>query len=301
MAFIGIGHIHSPFIPVPAESVAQFGNPLLLALACATLAVCFLLYMRVRLAAHKQQMLREQKNQYKKLLLSIFPAKVAAELVEKGHVEAKRHEEVSILFTDFAGYTAYSATMRPMQLVRELDEIFSMFDSIILHRNVEKIKTIGDSYLCVAGLPEPSPTHAEDILQVALEFVEFIAVYRHIKKQEGIDFPNIRIGIHTGPVVAGVIGVSKTAYDVWGDTVNVAKRMEQASEDGKINVSEMFYLKIKDKSRFVPRESIEIKGKGLMEMYFVKDETGTDQPTTVPDAAEIHPSPDKERRHDSPQ
>lgn len=281
MAVLGIPNIVSLFCLSPGESHLRIGNGVLLGLAGVTLAACVYLYVRIRMAAHKQQMLRERKDQYKKLLLRIFPAKVAAELVEKGHVEAKRHEEVSILFTDFEGYTAYSSNMRPMLLVKELDEIFSMFDSIILHQNVEKIKTIGDSYMCVAGLPEPSPTHTEDILRVAREFAEYITVYRHIKQQEGIVFPHIRIGIHTGPVVAGVIGVSKTAYDVWGDTVNVARRMEEASESGKINVSEAFYLKMKNKHRFIPRGPIEIKGKGLMNMYFAEtqeENNGTDRP-----------------------
>lgn len=281
MTVFGTGLLYGLFPFICADVAMPIGNLLLLILVCATLAACLLLYMRVRMVRHKQQMLREQKNHYKKLLLSIFPAKVAAELLDKGYVEAKRHEEVSILFTDFSGYTAYSSTMRPMQLVKELDEIFSMFDRIILHQNVEKIKTIGDSYMCVAGLPDPSPTHAEDILRVALEFAEYIEVYRNIKKQEGVEFPSIRIGIHTGPVVAGVIGVSKTAYDVWGDTVNVAKRMEQASQGGRINVSEAFYLKVKDKQRFTAREAIEIKGKGLMEMYFVEGGKNTpDEDTT---------------------
>lgn len=279
MVVLGIRNILNLLYASPDESHLRLSNTVLFVLAGVTLAACVWLYVRIRMAAHKQQMLRERKDLYKKLLLSIFPAKVAAELVEKGHVEAKRHEEVSILFTDFEGYTAYSANMRPMMLVKELDEIFSMFDSIILHQNVEKIKTIGDSYMCVAGLPDPSPTHAEDILRVAVEFTEYITVYRHIKKQEGITFPDIRIGIHTGPVVAGVIGVSKTAYDVWGDTVNVAKRMEQASENGRINVSEAFFLKMRDKHAFIPREAIEIKGKGLMNMYFAENGTGTDTDT----------------------
>lgn len=232
----------------------------------------FLLYTRIRLIGEKNRMLREERNKYKKLLFSLLPEKAAKELFETGHVEAKRHEEVTILFTDFVSFTSYSEKVKPMVLVRHLDEIFSMFDSIILHQRVEKIKTIGDSYMCAAGLPTSSPTHAEDMIRVALEFQEYISLFRRLKKQEGIDFPDIRIGLHTGPVVAGIIGVTKTAYDVWGDTVNVAQRMEMFSESGKINISEALYQKVKDKFICTERGLIEIKGKGPMSMYFVEGE-----------------------------
>lgn len=264
----------SPYVAQPDSGMfaPEAEDNILLIMACITLLISLLLYNRIRVVGKKQVMLREEKNRYKKLLQSIFPAKVAAELLDKGHVEAKRHEEVTILFTDFAGFTGYSEKIRPMKLVKDLDEIFSMFDSIILHQNIEKIKTIGDSYMCAAGLPDPSPTHAEDMVRVALEFQEFITIYRNLKKREGTDFPDIRIGLHTGPVVAGVIGVSKTAYDVWGDTVNVAQRMELASETGKINISEALYLKVKDKFNFTPRGMLEAKGKGFMNMYFVDSE-----------------------------
>lgn len=278
MAFPGIPAALRTDFPGAVES------PLALTLAGLALTACTFLYMRIVVVARKQRLLRDEKNRYKKLLLSIFPKQVAAELLEKGHVEAKRHNEVSILFTDFAGFTAYSEKMKPMKLVKELDEIFSMFDSIILHQRVEKIKTIGDSYMCATGLPEPSPTHAEDLVRVALEFAEFVAIYRNIKKKEGVDFPPIRIGLHTGPVVAGVIGVSKTAYDIWGDTVNVAQRMELASEDGRVNISETLFMLVKDKFDVTPRGMVEAKGKGFMNMYFVDGERTAAPAPEVPSA-----------------
>jgi|GEM_PF-1881668 len=258
--------IFSPHLDIP-ELV---DSRLLFLLSAVAFTSSILLYTRIKLIAKKQILLNEQKNKYKRLLFSILPEKVARELSTTGHVEAKRHEEVTVLFTDFAGFTQYAENIRPMLLVRDLDEIFSMFDSIIINQNVEKIKTIGDSYMCASGLPEPSPTHAEDMVRVALEFLEFITIYRRIKKHNGVDFPDIRIGIHTGPVVAGIIGVSKTAYDIWGDTVNVAQRMEMNSESGKINITETLYHKIKHQFVCTKRGQTEVKGKGLMDMYFVE-------------------------------
>lgn len=244
----------------------------LLAISGIAIISSFLLYTRVRLIGEKTRLLRDEKNKYKKLLHGIVPKKIAEELLQIGHVEPKRHENVTILFTDFVGFTTYSETAKPLELVKNLDEIFSMFDSIISHRKVEKIKTIGDSYMCAAGLPDASPTHAEDLLRVALEFREYIALFRRIKKQEGVEFPDIRIGLHCGSAVAGIIGVSRTSYDVWGDTVNTAKRMENLSEGGRINISEALYLKVKDKFIFTPRGQIEVKGKSATTCYFVEDE-----------------------------
>lgn len=246
---------------------------ILLLMLIATVSLV-LLYSRIRLIARKNGLLREERNKYKKLLFSLLPDNVALEIIQTGHVEAKRHDKVCILFTDFVGFTSYSETVKPMELVKHLDEIFSMFDSIILHANIEKIKTIGDSYMCVAGLQHEDRNPAEEMLRVALEFREYIRLFRRLKKLEGVDFPDIRIGIHSGPVVAGVIGVTKTAYDVWGDSVNVAQRMETNSEPGKINVSEAVYLQLPaNKFRIEPRGLVEIKGKGPMNMYFVEAET----------------------------
>lgn len=232
----------------------------------------FMLYTRIRMVNDKNRQLRSERNKYKRLIYNIFPQKIAEEILADGYVEARRYTEATVLFTDFVGFTSYSESVKPMELVRQLDEIFSMFDSIILHQNVEKIKTTGDSYMCVAGVPVASETQAEDMVRVALEFREYVALYRKIKKYEGKDFPNIRIGIHTGPVVAGMVGVSRMVYDVWGDTVNVAQRTEAASESGRVNISEALYEKVKDKFRFTERGIVEMKGKQPMRMYFVDEE-----------------------------
>lgn len=283
MHMIFVSHHIIPHI----QQAGIIHDNLLFVLSGIALVASFLLYSRIRLIAEKTRMLRDEKNKYKKLLFSILPKKVAIELSELGHIEPKRHENVTILFTDFVGFTTYSETAKPLQLVKSLDEIFSMFDSIILHQNVEKIKTIGDSYMCAAGLPDASPTHAEDLIRVALEFREYIALFRHIKKQEGIDFPDIRIGLHTGPVVAGVIGVSRTSYDVWGDTVNTAKRMENTSEGGRVNISEALYLQVKDKFNFTSRGIVNVKGKSPMTMYFVESEIGSAEPAITQEAQSL--------------
>lgn len=234
------------------------------------LVIGFLLVNRMRVIKKKQRSVEIEKEKYKTLLYGILPEKIAEEFIETGHVEARRHEQVSVMFTDFAGFTQYAESIKPMELVQDLDAVFSMFDSIIQKRKVEKIKTIGDSYMCCAGLPDDSPTHAEDLLDVALDFLEFIQIFRKMKAAEGKNFPDIRIGMHSGPVVASIIGVSKSAYDIWGDTVNLAQRMELASESGKINITQQMYELVKDKFVCVPRGMQEAKGKGNIPMYFVE-------------------------------
>ncbi|MEO8588975.1 MAG: adenylate/guanylate cyclase domain-containing protein [Flavobacteriales bacterium] len=206
------------------------------------------------------------------LLLNILPAEVAEELKAKGEAEAVHIDQVTVLFTDFKGFTAMSEVLSPRDLVSDLNESFSAFDRITEKFGIEKIKTIGDAYMAAGGLPTPNTTHATDVIQAALEMRDFIAEGKAHKIAAGLPFFEIRIGVHTGPVVAGIVGVKKFSYDIWGDTVNTASRMESSGEVGQVNISEATYALVKDEPglTFTPRGKVQAKGKGGMEMYFVE-------------------------------
>jgi adenylate cyclase len=210
--------------------------------------------------------IRERKRS-EKLLLNILPAKVASELKRKGSSDAKHFTHVTVMFTDFVGFTTAAEKMTPQQLVDELHTCFKNFDEIISKYNIEKIKTIGDAYLAVSGLPNASPQHAENVVKAALEIRDFMQA-RH--RQASDRSFHMRIGIHSGSVVAGIVGVKKFAYDIWGDTVNTAARMEQNSEPCKINISEATFGLVKDKFACSYRGEISAKNKGHLKMYFVE-------------------------------
>ena len=204
------------------------------------------------------------------LLLNILPKQTAEELKANGKTEAKHFESVTVMFTDFKNFTKISEELSPAELVSEIDECFKTFDNIIGRHNIEKIKTIGDAYMCAGGLPVINTTHAFDVVSAALEIQQFISNRVVQKKAQGKQPFEIRIGIHTGPVVAGVVGIKKFAYDIWGDTVNIASRMESSGEAGKINISGATYELVKQKFHFLCRGKIEAKNKGMIEMYFVE-------------------------------
>ena len=221
-----------------------------------------------------------QRNKIKKgkklsdeLLLNILPHSIAEELKSKGNAESKLIDEVTVLFTDFKGFTQLSEQFTPQELVAEINECFSAFDQIMITHNVEKIKTIGDAYMAAGGLPTSNKTHAEDVIQAALEIQQYMADYTKARKEAGKLFFEIRIGVHSGPVVAGIVGIKKFAYDIWGDTVNTASRMESSGEVGKVNVSESTYTLTQDKFNFTYRGKIAAKGKGEISMYFVEQKT----------------------------
>ncbi|MBK9540492.1 MAG: hypothetical protein IPO12_17385 [Flavobacteriales bacterium] len=205
------------------------------------------------------------------LLLNILPEEVAHELKDKGRAEAEHFDNVTILFTDFKGFTEASEKLSPQELVEELNTCFSAFDHIMAKHGIEKIKTIGDAYMAAGGLPTPNTTHALDVVKAALEIRDFIAEGKARKVASGLPYFEIRIGIHTGPVVAGIVGVKKFAYDIWGDTVNTASRMESSGEVGQVNISEATYALVKNEAglTFTSRGKVRAKGKGEMEMYFV--------------------------------
>ena len=184
-------------------------------------------------------------------------------------MEAKKFESVTVLFTDFKGFTRYSQNLTPEQLVQSVDYYFSEFDKIIERHGLEKIKTIGDAYMCAGGLPFPSSDHPKRMVEAAFEIARFIEQTKN-SEQNGVAHFDIRIGINTGPVVAGVVGTKKFAYDIWGDTVNVASRMESNSEPGRINISEFTYELVKDHFECSFRGEIDVKNKGMMRMFFVE-------------------------------
>lgn len=203
------------------------------------------------------------------LLLNIFPDETARELKEKGRVAAKSYPDATVLFTDFVGFSAFARTLTAEALVEQIDFYFSAFDEIMTKNGLEKIKTIGDSYMCVGGIPALTQVHACDMVQAALEIRQFVVTHRENKLAQ-FDYPfDIRIGIHTGPLVAGVVGSTKMAYDIWGETVNIAARMEQACEAAKINISEATYALIREEFECSYRGRFPAKHIGEVDMYYV--------------------------------
>lgn len=208
---------------------------------------------------------RDERRKADALLLNILPAKIARRLKSRRGIVADEYDDVCVLFADIVEYTAYSHNMRPVDLVSELNDIFQMFDELAQKYGLEKIKTIGDAYLVVGGLPEPLQNHDSAIADMALEMQTEIS---KIIKSDGKPF-SLRIGIHCGSVVAGVIGSSKIAYDLWGDTVNIANRLEACGEAGMIHVSDQFHQRLQDRFAFQKRDMISVRGKGSMQTYFL--------------------------------
>ncbi|MFZ1686592.1 MAG: adenylate/guanylate cyclase domain-containing protein [Flavobacteriales bacterium] len=206
------------------------------------------------------------------LLLNILPGEVADELKAKGHADAKHFDTATILFTDFKGFTQLSEQVTPAELVAELNTCFKAFDGIMEKYRIEKIKTIGDAYMAAGGLPDPQHGSPADVVRAALEMQAFMQQHKAERNAAGKPVFEMRVGIHTGPVVAGIVGVKKFQYDIWGDTVNTASRMESSGEVGQVNVSEATYAMVKNETGlvFTPRGKVQAKGKGEVEMYFVE-------------------------------
>ncbi|MBE7411851.1 MAG: cache domain-containing protein [Leptospiraceae bacterium] len=203
------------------------------------------------------------------LLLNILPEEVAVELKQKGQVEPNYFENATILFTDFKGFTQIAEILTPRELIKELDGCFSQFDNITERYNLEKLKTIGDSYMCAGGLPKSNKTHAIDACLASLEIRAFMNQMKDIKKSLGLPFWELRIGIHSGPVIAGVVGEKKFNYDVWGDTVNMASRMESSGATGEINISSTTHNLVNHYFECRFRGEVEAKNKGKVQMYYL--------------------------------
>jgi adenylate cyclase len=232
------------------------------------LLVFAIVVMRQRNRVKREKAIVEmEKGRSDALLLNILPEEVASELKTTGTTAAKHYDNVTVLFTDFVNFTQAGEQMSPQDLIDELHNCFKMFDEITAKYNIEKIKTIGDAYLAVAGLPTADNHHAGNVVNAAKEILAFME--GRLAKMGSEKTFQIRIGIHSGSVVAGIVGVKKFAYDIWGDTVNTAARMEQNSEAGKINISQTTYELVKDKFTCEYRGEVEVKGKGGMKMYFV--------------------------------
>jgi class 3 adenylate cyclase len=224
----------------------------------------------------QKDIIEQEKGKSDELLLNILPYDIAEELKNTGRSEARYFEEVSVLFTDFKDFTKIAEGLSPKDLIKEIDYCFRGFDEIMAKYGVEKIKTIGDAYMAAGGLPVSNTTHPFDVVDAGLEIVAFMKAYKENRRLQGLESFEIRIGIHTGPAISGIVGTRKFAYDIWGDTVNLASRMESSGEPGKVNISSATFEKIKDTFECTPRGKIVAKNKGEVEMYFVEKRKSPD-------------------------
>lgn len=213
--------------------------------------------------------LKESLARSEKLLRTILPERVVEELQSRGVVKPALVPNASVLFTDIVGFTQLAQVLSPEELLDELDRCFSHFDLIVRQHRLEKIKTIGDAYMCAGGVLQRSPQHPLDIGLCALRILEFMRKYRKSREREGKPVWDLRIGIHLGPVISGVIGTERFNFDVWGDTVNIASRMEDCGQAQRVNVSQEFMLRTEEFFRFTYRGKILVKGKGELDMYFL--------------------------------
>ena len=210
--------------------------------------------------------LEEEKRRADDLLKNILPAEIVEEIKLEGSVKPRFYNEVSILFTEFCGFDQITSETEPALLLQELNEVFEKFDAIVQRHNLEKMKTIGDSYMIASGVPNSVKDHAEKLVQAAIEMRDYI-LNRNIEKEIKLE---MMTGIHTGPVVAGIVGMRKFTYDVWGDTVNIASRMTSGCEPQKINISGATHSLINNKFNCEYRGKLNAKGKGEIDMYFVE-------------------------------
>ncbi|MCB2222477.1 MAG: tetratricopeptide repeat protein [Bacteroidetes bacterium] len=260
-------------------------NRFLVGFVLLALVIIYLVYRGLRYAKRTNKILSKQKNEIErqkdeidcerrrsdKLLLNILPEETAEELKEKGAATPRQYEMVSVLFTDFKGFTNIAEKLTPAELVEELNQCFMAFDHIIDKHNLEKIKTIGDAYMCAGGIPIANKTNPTDIIKAGLEIRDFMDTMKLEREKQGKKYWELRIGIHTGSVVAGVVGKNKFAYDIWGDAVNTASRMESSGIPGKVNISGTTYELVKNNFNCTYRGKIEAKNKGEIDMYIVEE------------------------------
>ena len=241
------------------------------------LALAGLIFRSFRREQHTKTIIALEKQKSDDLLLNILPATAAEELKTKGHSDARLFDHATVLFSDFKDFTRVSERVSPAELVKMIDLYFSEFDRIVTRHGIEKIKTVGDAYVCANGLNQAGTDRPQAVVQAAIEIQAFVSKFKADADRAGQPFSECRIGLHTGPVVAGVVGLKKFTYDIWGDTVNVAARMEQNGAPGRINVSEDTHGLVRDDFFCQYRGKIEAKNKGEINMYFVEAKTATPQ------------------------
>ena len=246
-------------------------NALLAGMILVTLII-FIIYRDYRNKIKTNKILDSQKAEIESLLLNILPAEVAHELKKTGTATPRYYEKASVLFTDFKSFSTLADALSPQEIVTELNECFIAFDEIIVKYNLEKIKTIGDSYMCAGGIPTEDDAHIPNIIKASLEIQQYIVLWNEKRRVSNMPPWEIRIGINTGPLVAGVVGKKKYAYDIWGGTVNIASRMESNGEPGKVNISAATYELVKEKFACTYRGKIYAKNIGEIDMYFVDHE-----------------------------
>jgi class 3 adenylate cyclase/DNA-dependent RNA polymerase auxiliary subunit epsilon len=254
-----------------AKNAFQVGLGLILVIAFILLRMYF---MKVK----TNKILDKQKDQIETLLLNTLPKDVVRELEEKGTTTPKHYDQVSVLFTDFKSFTKLASALTPTDLVKELTTFFTAYDDIISKYGLEKIKTIGDAYMCAGGIPTPDPEHPYNMIRAGLEIQEYMTKVNKEREESGKPVWGLRMGIHTGPVVAGVVGKKKYAYDIWGNAVNTASRMESNSEPGRVNISRATYDLVKDRFACTYRGKISAKNIGDIDMYFVDHEIKEPEP-----------------------
>jgi len=232
--------------------------------------------LQEKLLEKRNESLSNEKQKSDALLMNILPFETAEELKHTGAAKSRSFKLVTVMFTDFRNFTLAAEAVHPEKLVAEIHYYFSMFDQVMNKYNIEKIKTIGDSYMCAGGLPEVNSTNPADVVMAALEIQEFMLQKKLEKEKANELFFECRLGIHTGPVIAGIVGTKKFAYDIWGDTVNVASRMENCGQVGKVNISGSTYQLVKDMFNCSYRGKIAAKNKGEVDMYFVDGPKATE-------------------------
>lgn len=258
-----------------AREQSEYLRNLLALLAGFVLVLAALFYLRYRAKrrtanelSEKNAIIEEEQKKSDELLLNILPPAIAQELKTRNKVAARKYDQATVMFIDFTGFTKVAETLSPEALVEELDFCFSNFDHIIGKYRIEKIKTVGDAYICASGLSDMNASPS-DMVKAALEIQDFLLHLKAERMSRALPFFEARAGIHTGPVVAGVVGDKKFAYDIWGDTVNIAARMEETCEPGRVNVSEDAYWLSKYEFEWQSRGKIAAKNKGMMDMYYV--------------------------------
>lgn len=257
------------------QRIIALSLAIILALATIILATLYWYYRTIS----------REKRRSEGLLLNILPAETAKELKQNGRVEAVKVDRVTVMFTDFVEFSKLAEHVEPELLVKSIDFYFRAFDEITTRYGLEKIKTIGDSYMCVCGLHTPNQTHARNVIYAAREMIDLVTM--KLNAEDGLSHFQVRIGIHTGPVVAGIVGTKKWQYDIWGDTVNIASRVESLSKPGRVNLTETTYQEIKDEFPCEYRGEMEVKNHGSLKLYFLAAE----QPAALQEQLRAAPDP----------